>query len=260
MKLQWCLVPPALLLGALPATAYAKEPTDWIASQGSHQCSLFRVKGSKRLFSIELAASLEAPTLFLIRNTYRDARTVPVEVTLFPSGAAYAVEAGSYPAGVIVPELPADFLDNLSSSNRLTAKVGGKTSFDFTLPSVGTGVRMLRACHGRLMRSWGIDHQRYQALARKPRPIGYDTWGKGVRYPKAAARAGRRGTTVARVTVQPDGSVASCVPVASSGTAELDAEACRLLLERARFQPALGPDGAPTAVQIALTVRWLMPR
>jgi TonB family protein len=59
-----------------------------------------------------------------------------------------------------------------------------------------------------------------------------------------------------RVTVKPDGKLDDCRADSSSGIPKLDAYTCAIILRRARFDPAIGPDGQPTYGVIRTTVTW----
>lgn len=78
-------------------------------------------------------------------------------------------------------------------------------------------------------------------------------------YPSRALREGRTGTTGFRLEIGPNGQVTNCTVTSSSGHADLDAEACRLLTRRARFKPAKGTDGNPTSDTYSNRIVWRMP-
>jgi protein TonB len=76
-------------------------------------------------------------------------------------------------------------------------------------------------------------------------------------YP--ATLHGESGTTVFRLTVGPNGRVSRCVITASSGSAALDSATCRLLVSRARFEPARDRNGLPTSDIAVGRVEWRLP-
>lgn len=65
-------------------------------------------------------------------------------------------------------------------------------------------------------------------------------------YPKAAARAGIGGTVWVRYMVTPKGRAEDCRVTRSSGTAEIDAVTCALIVKRFRYRP--GTDAAGRAI------------
>ena len=64
-------------------------------------------------------------------------------------------------------------------------------------------------------------------------------------YPAAAVRAGEQGDVGYRLDVGPNGRVTRCTVTASSGSAILDSETCRMLTARARFTPATDASATP---------------
>lgn len=78
-------------------------------------------------------------------------------------------------------------------------------------------------------------------------------------YPSSAQREEAEGVTEVELTVGVTGRVGVCGIRRSSGTASLDHAACRNLLRRARYEPALGYDGQPEISVVAKRVRWELP-
>ena len=85
--------------------------------------------------------------------------------------------------------------------------------------------------------------------ARGARPKSQASWARRIQenYPAAALRAEREGRVGVRVTVGPDGRVASCSVTSSSGSSDLDSAACNGMQSYARFEPALDDGGNPTS-------------
>jgi protein TonB len=78
-------------------------------------------------------------------------------------------------------------------------------------------------------------------------------------YPDSALRGEQQGTTRFRLLVGPDGRVADCVVLGSSGSSALDSATCRLMKSRARFSPARDSGGNPTTDNVASAIRWVLP-
>ena len=85
-------------------------------------------------------------------------------------------------------------------------------------------------------------------------------WATNDDYPARAQREEREGTTGFRVAVGPDGRVTGCDVTSSSGHPDLDAETCKLVTRRARFDPAQDRGGNPMAGSYANRVRWQIPK
>ena len=78
-------------------------------------------------------------------------------------------------------------------------------------------------------------------------------------YPKALREANISGTTVAEVAVGTSGRATGCRVTRSSGSRELDATTCRLVMERFRFKPARNAAGQAVAAQIEYEQEWDAP-
>jgi protein TonB len=85
------------------------------------------------------------------------------------------------------------------------------------------------------------------------------SWVTNNDYPPAALRAGESGVTGFRLDVGPDGRVTNCSVTSSSGSSTLDDAACRLLMRRARFNPAEDASGAKIAAAYSSRFRWELP-
>jgi protein TonB len=79
-------------------------------------------------------------------------------------------------------------------------------------------------------------------------------------YPSAAQRAGEQGTTRFSYDVTPDGRMANCNVVQSSGSSSLDTTTCMLAMRRARFKPAKDASGNPIGSHMTRSIRWVLPK
>jgi protein TonB len=79
-------------------------------------------------------------------------------------------------------------------------------------------------------------------------------------YPAAASRAEvGDATTSLLLTIGVEGRITDCRVTRSSGAFLLDTAACRILVRRAAFWPAVDSRGRPRASVVAHDVRWVMP-
>ena len=85
------------------------------------------------------------------------------------------------------------------------------------------------------------------------------SWATTNDYPTRALREERAGTTGFRVTVGPDGKVASCSVTSSSGSPDLDEATCSNVTRRGRFAPATDGEGNPTTGSYSNRIRWVIP-
>jgi TonB family protein len=78
-------------------------------------------------------------------------------------------------------------------------------------------------------------------------------------YPAAAIRNHEQGPVAFSLSVGADGRATACSVTGSSGSAILDSTTCRLLMERARFEPARDSTGKPTTDTVAGRIIWRLP-
>ena len=80
-------------------------------------------------------------------------------------------------------------------------------------------------------------------------------------YPAAAIAAEASGTAQARLTIGPDGRVAGCDLVRSTGNSALDATTCNILRRRVKFTPARDSNGNPTTdTYLTPPISWVLPK
>jgi protein TonB len=93
-----------------------------------------------------------------------------------------------------------------------------------------------------------------------PTPRGDPTlWVTPNDYPPSLENPPSQTIVGFRLDVGVDGRVTGCSIVKSSGYAPLDATACRLLRQRARFDPATDAAGTAVAGQWPGSIRWVLP-
>jgi TonB family protein len=78
-------------------------------------------------------------------------------------------------------------------------------------------------------------------------------------YPAAAIRNHEQGPVAFRLSVGADGSPTDCSVTASSGSSILDSTTCRILMERALFEPARDAKGKPTTDATRGRIVWRLP-
>ncbi len=79
-------------------------------------------------------------------------------------------------------------------------------------------------------------------------------------YPPSAQRQEREGTTGFRLTIGTDGRPTGCSVTSSSGHSDLDDAACKLLMRRAKFAPAVDRNGNPTTGSWSSRFTWKIDR
>lgn len=79
-------------------------------------------------------------------------------------------------------------------------------------------------------------------------------------YPNEALRKGETGTVSVQLTVGTDGRVKECRVRLSSASPSLDASTCRILADRAKFDPALDRAGQPVTDRYSQRITWKIPK
>ncbi len=86
-----------------------------------------------------------------------------------------------------------------------------------------------------------------------------ETWITADDYPAAALKADAEGVVAVKWDISILGRAENCAVTASSGSPDLDEATCRLIVERARYTPALDRKGRPARAAAARRVRWQIP-
>jgi TonB family protein len=98
------------------------------------------------------------------------------------------------------------------------------------------------------------------AVASPPaHPIDRASWFSAGDYPAEAIRKGLQGSVTFEVDVDPSGHPGACRVTKSSGQQLLDQATCDVVRSRARFTPALGPDGKPVVGRYSTNTIWILP-
>ncbi len=259
-------VPPAGQAAAQPpAPAPAPAARPWQVDWGQYYCSLIRKSGEGRPFA---TAFVETPgsAYISIRLVAEDSADLPSgldSVVLLPAGRSLPVEVGiadrSRLAMRSIYGLPPDFRELLVSATELQLKAGDRIRARVPLDGVRRAMAAQRRCTTEVAREWGIDEPALSALSRRPRTTN-DMGFRPEDYPPAALRRAREGRVMMRITVNAEGRATDCVPVASSGSEEIDSTACRVSLNRGRYEPGLDASGQPVETRAIYTVTFYLPR
>lgn len=75
-------------------------------------------------------------------------------------------------------------------------------------------------------------------------------------YPAAAMREGRQGTSYFHLTIDVNGRAKDCVITRSSGHKDLDAETCKMVVERGMWTPATNDAGEAIESSFEGKIDW----
>ncbi|MDE8651628.1 energy transducer TonB [Novosphingobium album (ex Liu et al. 2023)] len=117
----------------------------------------------------------------------------------------------------------------------------------------------LRKCTDNLVQTWGLDPQAQATGMRGPKPMtDPDTWLRSGDYPTAESVYGKQAIVNFRLMIDAQGKPTDCRIPRSYGGPRFDRQTCALLMDRARFEPALDARGQPMASYYINTVTWIM--
>lgn len=118
----------------------------------------------------------------------------------------------------------------------------------------------MRACLDELLTHWGIDADAHRNLQREAVPINFSEMAREVsaRYPRSMLSRGRQAILRIRMDVSAEGRATGCHHQISYNDDPFEEISCALLLEHARFSPALDVAGNPINSYYVLSVIYVM--
>jgi TonB family protein len=252
----------ALLLAAAPPTAPTAAPGGrWAVDFGDYQCSLVRQTGGSDAFVIRRPPGSSRLELRWVNSEWSE-ETRPRSAELF-------LEPGHVRIDDFVPVPLANgqgvgslfvdyrFLQRFAAATTIVLYDGSKAVKSIRLPGVGRAVQAFASCNDAGVRDFGADPVLLESLREAPksaRPLS--SLIANADYPSAALRENASGTVRFRLDVGVDGRVKHCAVIISSGHPSLDETTCRIMRERARFSPAIGPNGAPVQAPVFAAIVW----
>jgi outer membrane biosynthesis protein TonB len=148
-------------------------------------------------------------------------------------------------------------LDALRPSGTITLR-GGPLSDTFPLPRIGQVLDGLDKCNADLRHYWHADEAGLASLSKRATPLKpLRDYFSDSDYPGQADREGDSGISSVVLMVDETGKPRDCLVEETSGIATLDAQTCAILLERAKFAPALDAAGKPARSVFTQRVKWI---
>lgn len=249
------LTAPATPLGAAPPLGGWKlEPSD-------ARCVAVRQYGtSDKPITLALKAPLTEKTIqmAILRTGYRKSY-VQTTATLKFDQQSFDTSALSYPlAGKIKRVTHLINLDSAQTTAIRTAKRLGVTvregiNDEFPLGETPAIWSELDRCTERLQAAWNIG----AASRIASNPVG-ELQGliSADDYPVTAQREDQQGTTRFLILIDEKGLPRDCTLLGTSGSAVLDSRSCGLIMQRARFKPALDQTGKPAKSSWIQAINW----
>lgn len=152
-------------------------------------------------------------------------------------------------------------LQNGPKDQLLSVIQGKKYAVGLNLQTLPAGMKVMQACHDDLLRSWEIDPDTLAKFRSLPVPVGNPgEWATTNDYPGSLLSSGIHGTVAFKIKVGTDGKPLDCMVLESSKVEALDKLSCQLVVQRARFKPAIDSDGQPTIAPYINRIRWYIPQ
>ncbi len=262
----------ALIAAALPITAADAAQlrfapaSPWQVDQAPQLCRLSRdyAAGEERM-TLRLEQFRPGSGVQAVVIGDRVMRTESLAGFKVRLGRTAPFRAATFP--LILPDQRAAMLLNFqfvkpSKTSQQTwpddASLTAIDEIEFSAPVMGTlvfptrtlvsAMAEMRKCAEDMVRDWGFDPAEQAALSRQPEPASpprdWLTFGDlGRRKPFA----GQLDSVLFRIDVGKDGAPFGCHVARSYGNPALAERSCALLLQRARFNPALDASGKPVA-------------
>jgi hypothetical protein len=246
----------ALLLGIAQALPHAKD--DWQIERRTERCAATRPFGGKFPGTMTILSSTSTDFDAVINIEFADAPAEwaarPFTLALTPRnrlGGQFGVVSMA-PAGGVKFGMPLNKAEtaDLTGSTAVSLEIADAPPIVVNTGALAPTMKALRECGDEIWRGWSIDPAR---MVPSP-PGGAAAWFRGDDYPEEAKRTGAQGRTMFVASVLPNGSVATCKIVASSGSEPLDAKTCEIVLLRGHYGAA-GVKGPRWAIGV---VRWTL--
>jgi len=147
-------------------------------------------------------------------------------------------------------------LDGLGQAGEITIK-GRGIDERFALPGMAAVLKAMDTCSQNLREHWNITETAAAKIAKEAsslKPLG--AYFSGSDYPFQAIRENESGTTGFILMIDETGKLEDCMVEETSGIATLDAMACAVLVQRAKFTPALDTAGRPIRSVYVSRIHW----
>lgn len=266
------LLPALIACAALPqaapgATPALRQPNgNWVLDYGDTACTAYRNFGSKE--KPVLLALRPSPNGSVVRlSIARDGHVAvphhfPVttnisEASVKTTGLRFA--SGNRKREIIWINFARPQLEGLNRFGEI-AITGGRTLNErFALPGMAAVLKALDTCSSDLRAHWNIGDSGSAIATPATATESPGRWVNNGDYPQQAIDENASGVVQFVLLIDETGKTRDCMVEETSGVATLDAMACILLRERARFKPALDVAGKAVRSSWTSRFRWVIP-
>lgn len=150
--------------------------------------------------------------------------------------------------------------EQIAAIDRFTI-AGSGTRLVLHTGSLAKALDVLAICSRDLVKSWGLDPDQQASLSARPRHLGKpSTWLRSKDYPSTALRMGKTASIQFRLMIDQTGTPSACKVQSATQSPEFIDLTCKLLMQRARFSPALDAQGQMVPSYYTNTVNWIIRR
>lgn len=252
-------VPPAL-----PPT------TRWAVEYAPNMCVLSRSFGGSAQAPAAILALRPLPlsngvemVLATPAKGVQAARKGRMKVTMQPSGQEQETRFERAPDAsgrrtLTTFGISSETLDAMKTAQVVELAIGREPPVRLATGSATKALAAVVPCQDDLLKTWGNDPtiQERIGTAAVPQGGGIGAFFERGYYPQTAIQKRQEGRTTIAWTIDATGKTRDCRIVASSGVRELDLTTCAVILQKARYTPALDKAGRPMESFQVQAIRW----
>lgn len=256
-----------MVLHSSATAAPLRQPVDkWVVDYGDTLCTAARGYGTAEdPIRIAFRPSPNGNVVRLVvarQGWVPSAVHFPVTTSITPQQAkttALRFASNDKKSNIIWINFDRAALEGLGTAREIAIK-GRNLDERFALPGIAAVLKALDRCNEDLRAVWNVTEAKASLLTKhaaslKPLPSYFSADD----YPSQAQREEAGGATRVMMMIDETGKLKDCMVEETSGIATLDAMTCGVLLQRAKFSPALDANGKPTRSVSTTKIRWVMP-
>ncbi len=260
------VLPLAVMTGLAQAASAAPllQPTaKWVVDHGDTSCTALRTYGTPEApVTIAFRPSPTGSVVRLLvvrRGWVPEAKQFPVVASITPAPAKVTglrFASRDKKTSIVWINFDRAAIDRLGGAGEIAIK-GGALDERFALPGIAAVVKALDRCNAGLRTFWNVEEAAAASLTKTAVALkSLPSYFSEDDYPAQAVREEASGSTRFMLMIDQTGKLKDCMVEQTSGFATLDAMSCGVLIERARFRPALDAGGKPVRSVITSTIRW----